>query len=166
VHEFLHSARQGAIGHRLVGQDFLVPEETFPSPTLSNDGVMLRPPTEVDVDAVAEFGADALVQTCLALPSPYTVEVARWFCTQFGTQQQESGRGLVLGIEVENRLAGGISPTDPRLRYRPVGQGVPPKVHASSAWAQERPRLAQNSIRNLGWNGSRVTETPAMRSVR
>jgi RimJ/RimL family protein N-acetyltransferase len=110
-----------------------VPQETFPPLSLSEDGVTLRRLTEADVDAVAEFCADPLIQTWLPLPSPYTVEAARWFVTEFANQQQESGRGLVLGIEAENRPAGAIdlTRTDWASRNTEIGYWLGP-------WARGR----------------------------
>lgn len=83
-------------------------EPTFPDVTLGDGRLVLRPLVEADLPAVAESGADPLIQTWLPLPRPYTLDDARWFVLTFAPAQQRSGQGLVRALELEGRLAGVI----------------------------------------------------------
>ena len=108
-------------------------EQTFPSQFLQSDGIVLRALTAADVAAVAEYCTDEVIQTWLPLPRPFTEDAARWFCTEFASRQLADGHGLVLGIDVEERLAGVIDlkKTDWRARTTEIGYWTAP-------WARRR----------------------------
>ena len=104
------------------------PHPRFPSLTLQDHRFALRPLTEDDVPAVTACGSDELIQAWLPLPQPYTEEHARWFCVDFSAAQQQSGRGLVLGIEKDEKLAGAIDlkRTDWKARSTEIGYWTAP----------------------------------------
>ena len=134
-------------------------DPAFHALSLQADGIVLRPLTEADVPAVAEACTDELIQRWLPLPNPYTEQAARWFCLEFAPAQLESGHGLVLGIELADRLAGVIDlkRTDWRARTTEIGywtspwarrQGVMRRaVSALSRWVLEVRGFARVEIR-------------------
>ena len=104
------------------------PHQHFPSLTLQDHRFALRPLTEEDVPAVTACGSDEQIQAWLPLPDPYTEEDARWFCMDFSAAQQQTGHGLVLGIEKDEKLAGAIDlkRTDWQARSTEVGYWTAP----------------------------------------
>lgn len=142
-------------------------DKAFPPLTLPADGILLRPLTEADVPDITAAGADELIQRWLPLPNPYTEQDARWFCQEFAPAQLESGRGLVLGIELEGREGrlGGVidlKRTDWPARTTEIGywtspwarrQGVMRRaVSALSRWVLDDRGFARIEIRDATGN--------------
>ena len=130
-----------------------LPDETFPAISLSGDGVVLRPLTEADAPLIATYCGDELIQRWLPLPNPYTVADARWFCLEFAPSQQESGRGVVFGIEHAGRLAGVIDlkRTDWRARTTEIGYWAAPWARGRGAIRRAVSRLSRWALDDLGF---------------
>ena len=126
----------------------------FPSLTTSDNGLVLRPLVATDIHAVAEYGADSLIQTWLPLPNPYTQADARWFCLEFGPTQQATGQGLVLGIESEERLAGAIDlkRTDWQGRTTEIGYWAAPWARGRGVVRQALTRLTRWVLESQGFS--------------
>jgi RimJ/RimL family protein N-acetyltransferase len=101
----------------------------FPADTvLRGEGFVLRPLHDDDVNDVLLAASDKLTQRWLPLPSPYTLDTARAFVSEFAPAMLESGLGIVRAIDVDDRLAGCIDlkHTDWRARTTEVGYWVAP----------------------------------------
>jgi RimJ/RimL family protein N-acetyltransferase len=69
------------------------------STELSDERLRLRPPTLGDVDAITAACQDPEIPRWIAaIPSPYTVEDARWFVTSLAEPGWVSGEDLVWAI--------------------------------------------------------------------
>jgi RimJ/RimL family protein N-acetyltransferase len=69
------------------------------STELSDERLLLRPPTLGDVDAITAACQDPEIPRWIAaIPSPYTVEDARWFVTSLAEPGWASGEDLVWAI--------------------------------------------------------------------
>ena len=117
--------------------------QAFPEVTIRGDRIRLRPLTAADVAPVVEACNDAVTQTWLPLPRPYTEADGRWFCLEFAPRQRDSGLGVVFGIEFDGRLAGAIDlkRTDWRARTTEIG-------YWASPWARGR-GLMREAVRRL-----------------
>ncbi len=144
----------------------------FPSVTLREGELVLRQLIEADVSAVTDYGADELTQTWLPLPNPYTEEHSRWFCTELAPARQQSGEGLVLGIEFGSQLAGVIDlkRTDWAARTTEIGYWTAPwarghgvmssALSCLSRWVLSEQGFARVEVRVAtgNWASQRVAE--------
>lgn len=81
----------------------------FDAVTLSvSDDLTLSPFTLDDAPALVRAVDDRELRRWLPLPVPYTLDVAQAWCGEITRDLSESGRGLVLAIRIDGRLAGCI----------------------------------------------------------
>ncbi|MFJ8645337.1 GNAT family N-acetyltransferase [Streptomyces sp. NPDC093546] len=120
----------------------------FPEAVLRTERLVLRPFAERDVPGVQTACDDATTQRWLPLPSPYTEEHARWWCTQGAPESLTSGDGVQFAAEdaATGELVGcfGLKRTDWReltteIGYWTVpaarGRGFAPEaVRAVASW--------------------------------
>ncbi|MEV6835801.1 GNAT family protein [Streptomyces sp. NPDC051133] len=71
----------------------------FPDETIRTGRLVLRPFAERDIPAVQAACDDEVTQRWLPLPSPYTEEHARWWCTEGAPQSLSSGDGIQFAAE-------------------------------------------------------------------
>ena len=102
----------------------------FADVVLESEGVTLRAFTGGDLDDITAFCSDEETQRWLPLPSPYTVDDARWFVEAFAREQLASGAGIVRAVELDGRLAGAIDlkKSDWRAKTTEVGYWAAPWV--------------------------------------
>lgn len=88
-------------------------------------GLLLRLPTDVDVDAIAGACQDPDIARFTRVPSPYTVDDARWF-VRMATDEATAGASLNLVVVEDGRLVGacGLPRVDQRDRSGEVGYWV------------------------------------------
>lgn len=111
--------------------------DQFPEISLTGERVVLRPLRPDDAAEIAAACVDAQIQAWLPLPSPYTIDHARWYCETFAPQRRTSGFGSVFAIETDARLAGVIDlkRTDWASRATEIGYWMAP-------WARHRGLMA------------------------
>ncbi|MEW1955916.1 GNAT family protein [Terrabacter sp. NPDC080008] len=81
---------------------------SFPSATIRGDGFVLRPLSHADVDDITAACQDAQTLEWLPLPRPYERRHAEGFVGEIAPAAQESGRGIVFAVEVDERVHGCI----------------------------------------------------------
>lgn len=110
----------------------------FAEVSLTGQNVTLRPLCPDDAPEVAAACDDRQIQQWLPLPSPYTLDQARWYCETFAPQRRTSGFGLVFAIELGGRFAGVIDlkRTDWAGRTTEIGYWMAP-------WARGRGLMAE-----------------------
>ena len=120
------------------------PTRIFPEVTLEGQGFRLRPLGPADVDDVTLACQDETTLAWLPLPQPYERRHAEGFVGEIATSARESGRGIVLAIEVDGRLHGAIDfkSTDWMSGTTEMGYWVAP-------WGRGR-GLASRATRVLG----------------
>ena len=102
---------------------------------------------------IATYCADALIQRWLPLPSPYTLTDAQSFCLELAPSQRESGRGVVFGIDLGGRLAGGIDlkRTDWRARTTEIGYWAAPWARGQGVIRRAVSRVSSWALGDLGF---------------
>lgn len=102
----------------------------FPDAVLRTERLVLRPFAERDVPGVRAACDDATTQRWLPLPSPYTEEHARWWCTQGSPESLSSGDGIQFAAEdaATGELVGcfGLKRTDWRELTTEIGYWTVP----------------------------------------
>lgn len=109
-------------------------------------GLTLSPFTSADAGPLTSAVDDAELRRWLPLPRPYTVDVARAWCTDTTRELRDSGSGLVLAVRRDDRLAGSVDVKRVDWRARTAelgywtaaahrGEGIMPRaVTALSGW--------------------------------
>ena len=121
-------------------------EQVFPETVLSSQRLVLRPFDASDVAEVQAACSDDLIQMWLPLPRPYTLEVARDWCTQISSRLRETGDGIqfALAPKSDGALIGcaGLKKTDWPARVSEIGYWIAP-------WAR-RQGYATEAVRVIG----------------
>ena len=119
----------------------------FADVVLESEGVTLRAFTDADLHDITAFCSDEETQRWLPLPSPYTVDDARWFVETFAREQMANGAGIVRAVELDGRRAGAFDLKKSNWRAKTTeigywaapwvrGKGVTTKaVRLLSSWA-------------------------------
>jgi len=74
-------------------------DQVFPTDSFGSDLITLRMLNEDDAPAIAIACNDVEIQKWLPLPTPYTIESARWFVNDHATKTQEAGTGIIFAID-------------------------------------------------------------------
>lgn len=134
---------------------------SLPDPPLADEVLVLRPPSPVDVPAIAAACADPEIARWTMVPTPYTRAHARRFVAQAGRWWQTGRTGAVFAIveRASGQLVGmiGLEPAEPGLAE--VGYWIAPgarrRGHATRAlrlvagWAFEDPGLVRLELHTL-----------------
>lgn len=99
------------------------------APTLSDDGVAVRPLGPADLDALVEQSRDPLVRRWTSVPEPYERRDAEAYLRDVVRPGWESGRELVLAVERDCRYAG-------LVRLRPDDAGGAGVGYVLGPWAR------------------------------
>lgn len=124
----------------------------FRAETIEGDGFVLRPLTADDVDDITTACQDEATLAWLPLPQPYERRHAESFVSEIARTARESGRGLVLAIEVDGRLHGCIDlkATDWVSRTTEIGYWVAPWGRGSGLAGRATRILAEWALREHG----------------
>jgi RimJ/RimL family protein N-acetyltransferase len=120
--------------------------DAFPEVSIRTGTLTLRPFTGGDADATYAGCSDEVTQRWLALPQPYTVDIATAWCTTVSHALRESGDGVHFAITDTDsgRFLGtvGLKKTDWTARVSEVGYWIAP-------WARGR-GVAAGATRAVG----------------
>jgi RimJ/RimL family protein N-acetyltransferase len=101
---------------------------TFPAEDLTTDRLLLRMPTEADIEPTAELFDDELSRQWLSAPQPYTIEHARAWCTQNAPNLRTGGDGVnwsVVDLATGDFVGGiGVARTHWLRRSTEIGYGM------------------------------------------
>lgn len=126
---------------------------SFPAETIEGAGFVLRPLTADDVDDITVACQDEATLAWLPLPQPYERRHAEGFVNEIARTAMESGRGLVLAIEVDGRLHGCIDlkSTDWVSRTTEIGYWVAPWGRGNGLAGRATRTLAEWALREQGF---------------
>jgi len=82
--------------------------KVFPTQSLRHDAMTLRMLRDADAPSIAIAGGDPETQKWLPLPTPYTIDDAKWFINEIAAAALTSGTGIVFAIEQNNIFIGCI----------------------------------------------------------
>lgn len=82
--------------------------KVFPTQSITHDAIILRILRDSDAPSIAIAGDDAETQKWLPLPTPYTLDDARYFIDELAVATQLAGTGIVFAIERDNMFVGCI----------------------------------------------------------
>ena len=82
--------------------------KVLPIQLLQNDAVTLRMLCDADAPLIVIAGNDPETQKWLPLPTPYTIDNAKWFINEHAVAAQTSGSGIVFAIEQSSTFVGCI----------------------------------------------------------
>lgn len=80
----------------------------FQPQSISLDGITLRMLRDSDAPTIVVAGDDEETQKWLPLPTPYTIEDARFFIEEIAVSTLSAGTGIVFAIEQNNMFVGCI----------------------------------------------------------
>ncbi len=80
----------------------------FPAQLLQHDAIILRMLRDSDAPLITIAANDPEIQKWLPLPTPYTVDNAKWFINEHAVSAHTSGTGIVFAIEQNNTFVGCI----------------------------------------------------------
>ncbi|MGA8255533.1 MAG: GNAT family N-acetyltransferase [Nocardioides sp.] len=107
--------------------------ETVTAPTLTEGRVTIRALGEQDVQGCWEQCVDPLSVRWTQVPSPYTIDDARDFCTSVAPAAWADGSQWIFAVEHEGRYAGNIALRDRGLGLAEVGYGAHPAARGTGA---------------------------------
>lgn len=88
--------------------DAVSENKVFPSQALTQGSITLRMLRDSDAPSIAIAGDDSETQKWLPLPTPYTIDDARYFIDKIAIATQLAGTGIVFAIEKDNEFVGCI----------------------------------------------------------
>lgn len=83
-------------------------DQRFPTASLHKATLTLRMLRDADAPFVAIGASDPETQKWLPLPTPYTVDNAKWFINEYAASVHKSGTGIVFAIDQDNSFVGCI----------------------------------------------------------
>lgn len=128
----------------------------FPAVELVTKRLLLRIPTETDVDSTVDLFSDDLARTWLSAPQPYTLEHALAWCTQTAPTLRSTGEGInwsVTDLTTGAYLGGvGVGRTHWLRRTTEIGYAVSPAARGRGYAAEAVRAVAEWVLRDQAFH--------------